>query len=57
MINDNDSGAGLTPADLQDMKTYGITRVPTEYFVYRSYRYTRLSDALIQARLAPRTAD
>lgn len=57
MINDNESESGLTPADLQDMKTYGIIRVPTEYFVYRSYRYTNLSDALTQARLVSRTAD
>jgi hypothetical protein len=32
------------------MTRYGITRVPTEEFRYKSYRYTNLTDALSQAK-------
>ena len=57
MNDDTDAGSGLTSANLEDMKKYGVTRIPTEYFVYRAYRYTNLSDALAQAKLESRTAD
>jgi hypothetical protein len=32
------------------MAQFGITRVPTEHFLYKAFRYTKLSDALAQAR-------
>lgn len=31
------------------MKRYGITRIPAEYFEYGGYRYTNLADAVAQA--------
>jgi hypothetical protein len=34
----------------QEMAKYGITRVPTNYFHYKEYRYTSLSDALAEAK-------
>ncbi len=54
---DTDAGSGLTPTDLQNMEKYGITRIPTEYYVYRSYRYANLADALTQAKLESTIAD
>lgn len=32
------------------MARYGITRIPADMFHYREYRYTRLSDAVAQAK-------
>jgi hypothetical protein len=32
------------------MRKYGISRVPAECFLYRSYRYTNLADAIAQAK-------
>ena len=32
------------------MAKYGITRVPTDYFHYKEYRYTSLNDAIAQAK-------
>jgi hypothetical protein len=32
------------------MAKYGITRVPTDYFHYKEYRYTSLDDAIAQAK-------
>ena len=34
----------------EEMVKYGITRVPTDYFYYKEYRYTSLDDAIAQAR-------
>lgn len=34
-----------------EMERYGITRVTVETFIYKSYRYTNLADALAQAEL------
>lgn len=31
------------------MSRYGIVEVPSDYFVYRQYRYTQLKDAVAQA--------
>ncbi|NIJ35305.1 acetyl-CoA acetyltransferase [Sphingomonas oligoaromativorans] len=39
---------GATETDL--MTRYGITRVPTDWFLYKSYRYTNLADAIAQAK-------
>jgi endonuclease YncB( thermonuclease family) len=32
------------------MVKYGITRVPTDYFYYKEYRYASLDDAIAQAK-------
>ena len=32
------------------MAKQGITRVPTDYFHYKEYRYARLDDAIAQAK-------
>jgi hypothetical protein len=34
----------------EEMAKYGITRVPTNYFHYKEYRYTSLDDALAEAK-------
>ena len=34
----------------EQMVKYGITRVPTDYFLYKEYRYTNLDDAIAQAK-------
>jgi hypothetical protein len=34
----------------EEMTKYGITRVPTDYFHYKEYRYTSLADAIAQAK-------
>ena len=34
----------------EEMKRYGITRVPVDYFHYKNYRYTNVSDAIAQAK-------
>lgn len=57
LINDNDSHAGPSPAEVEEMQKYGVRRVPTEYYVYRAYRYANLADALAQAKLESTTAD
>ena len=38
------------PASSDEMAKYGITRVPVDYFHYKDYRYTNLSDAIAQAK-------
>lgn len=38
------------PAMEAEMVKYGITRVPVDYFHYRGFRYTNLSDAIAQAK-------
>jgi len=30
------------------MERYGIVRAPTDYFLYRGYRYSTLKDAIAQ---------
>jgi hypothetical protein len=40
----------LGDAALEAMAKYGITRVPTDYFRYKEYRYTSLDDAIAQAK-------
>jgi len=32
------------------MARYEITRVPTEHFLYKTYKYTNLADAVAQAK-------
>jgi hypothetical protein len=40
-------------ASAGELSRLGITRVKTEHFQLGPYRYTRLADALAQARRAP----
>lgn len=47
-MTDTSSPADATRAE--QMAKYGITRVPTGRFHYKSYRYTNLEDALAQAK-------
>ena len=43
---------GIPPAsDDEQMASYGITRVPVDYFHFREFRYTSLADAVAQAQL------
>ncbi|MFN3399226.1 MAG: hypothetical protein ACK4Z4_02705 [Ferrovibrio sp.] len=56
-IDSNASRADLTPAEAEEMQKYGIRRVPTDYYVYRAYRYTSLASALAQAKLESTMAD
>lgn len=56
-IDNNAFRADLTPAEIEEMQKYGIRRVPTEYYVYRAYRYTNLASALTQAKLESTMAD
>lgn len=56
-IDNNESGTDLTSAEAQEMQKYGIRRVPTDYYVYRAYRYTNLASALAQAKLESTMAD
>ena len=50
MPPDSNQTTPLSPELVAEMAKYEITRVPADYFVYRSYRYTNLADALAQAR-------
>ena len=44
--SDNPSEAART--DLAGAETRGITRVPVDYFHYKSFRYTNLADAVAE---------
>lgn len=57
LIDDNGSRSGPSPAEIAEMQKYGVRRVPTEYYVYRAYRYAHLADALLQAKLESTMAD
>ncbi len=44
----------LDPADTAaELAKYGIVRVPGDHFVYGDYRYTRLEDAIAEAKRHP----
>ena len=36
--------------DNEEMRKYGITRVPVDYFHYKEFRYTRLDEAVAEAK-------
>jgi len=40
----------LPATDVQEMVTYGIKRVPVDYYHYGDFRYTNLADAIAQAK-------
>lgn len=42
--------ADATTTEAELMTRYGTTRVPTDRFHYKSYRYTSLADAVAQAK-------
>lgn len=43
-------------ADQANMAKYGIRRVPSDYYQFKDYRYTRLEDAIAQAQRHEQTA-
>ena len=45
-----DTSSDLVSEANEVMLAYGIARVPVDYFHYREYRYTRLTDAIAQAK-------
>ena len=49
MINTEEQLPALSAESRQQMGKYGITRVPTDSFRYREFRYSNLRDALAQA--------
>jgi hypothetical protein len=50
MINTEEQLPRLSVEAWQEMEKFGITRVPTDSFRYREFRYTNLQDALAQAK-------
>jgi hypothetical protein len=50
MINTKEQLPALSEEARQQMEKHGITRVPTDSFRYREFRYTNLHDALAQAK-------
>jgi hypothetical protein len=50
MINTEEHLPPLSADARQKMEAYGITRVPTDSFRYRTFRYTNLQDAIAQAK-------
>ena len=49
--------AALSAEAVEGVTKYGITRVPVDYFHYKQYRYTNLSDAVAQAKRDEEGAD
>ena len=47
---DGEASSALSPEAAEEMKKYGITRVPVNYFHYGKYRYTNLEDAIAEAK-------
>ena len=43
-------GPPVAPDIVEQMATYGITRVPVDYFHVGKYRYTNLDDAIAEAQ-------
>ena len=41
---------GSARSDEEKMSRFGITRIPTDYFHYKTFRYTNLNDAVAQAK-------
>jgi hypothetical protein len=48
--NHREASPTVGPNGAEAMAKYGITRVPTDYFHYKEYRYTSLDDAIAQAK-------
>lgn len=45
-----DAGAAMNTAELEAMERYGITRVPAAVYLVGPYRYSKLADALAEAK-------
>jgi len=50
MINTEEQLPSLSAEAHQKMEEYKISRVPTDSFQYRGFRYTNLQDAFAQAK-------
>ena len=48
--NHREASPSVADEAAEDMAKHGITRVPTDYFYYKEYRYTNLDDAIAQAK-------
>jgi hypothetical protein len=48
--NHREANPSVTDEAAEEMAKYGITRVPTDHFYYKEYRYTSLDDAIAQAK-------
>jgi|GEM_PF-1042588 len=48
--NVNDTNPDLRAAEAEQMRKYGITCVPVNFFHYREFRYANLTDAIAQAK-------
>jgi len=46
----HEPNSSLTPEMEAEMKRYGITRIPIDYFHVGEFRYTNLKDAIVQAK-------
>jgi hypothetical protein len=44
------AGPAMSAEAAEEMRKYGITRVPVDYFHYREFRYTNLEDAVAAAK-------
>ena len=49
--------AALSEEAAQGMTKYGINRISVDYFYYKQYRYSNLSDAVAQAKRDQGDAD
>jgi hypothetical protein len=50
ITTDDEASPALSPEAAGEMKRYGITRVPVNYFHYGKYRYTNLENAIAEAK-------
>jgi len=50
IMADGEASPALSLEAAEEMKKYGITRVPVNYFHYGKYRYTNLEDAIAEAK-------
>ncbi len=41
--------------DAEEMAKYGITREPVDYYIFDTFRYTSLKDAIAQAKRCEKT--
>ncbi|MGC8534195.1 MAG: hypothetical protein ACP5QR_01540 [Rhizomicrobium sp.] len=51
-MTDEESDARSTTkaTDAEEMERYGIVLIPVDYFHFGNFRYTRLKDAVAQAK-------
>ncbi len=46
----NQDTEALQAKDVEEMAKYGIVRQPVDYFLFDTFRYTSLKDAVAQAK-------